>query len=77
MLLRKSSNTNSLCLRESAYVEDLLRILQIYLGVVLAGVVIITGFFQFYQERKSASIMKSFANLVPPMVTVCDLTPKS
>ena len=37
----------------------------LYLGAILAAVVIITGFFSYYQEAKSASILKSFSKLVP------------
>lgn len=39
--------------------------LQLYLGMVLAGVVIITGVFQYYQENKSSKIMDSFKDMVP------------
>ena len=38
---------------------------QLYLGVVLSAVVIITGCFSYYQEAKSSKIMESFKNLVP------------
>ena len=38
---------------------------NLYLGVVLTFVVVITGIFSFYQENKSSKIMESFANLVP------------
>ena len=38
---------------------------QLYLGVVLSAVVIITGCFSYYQEAKSSKIMDSFKNLVP------------
>jgi sodium/potassium-transporting ATPase subunit alpha len=38
---------------------------NLYLGVVLALVVIITGVFQYYQESKSDAIMESFKNMVP------------
>ncbi|XP_060761991.1 sodium/potassium-transporting ATPase subunit alpha-2 isoform X2 [Neoarius graeffei] len=38
---------------------------NLYLGVVLAAVVIITGCFSYYQEAKSSRIMESFKNLVP------------
>jgi len=38
---------------------------QLYLGVVLAAVVIITGCFQYYQEAKSSRIMESFKDMVP------------
>uniref|UniRef100_A0A4W4FZU8 Sodium/potassium-transporting ATPase subunit alpha n=1 Tax=Electrophorus electricus TaxID=8005 RepID=A0A4W4FZU8_ELEEL len=37
----------------------------LYLGVVLAAVVIITGCFSYYQESKSSRIMDSFKNMVP------------
>ncbi len=38
---------------------------NLYLGFVLASVVIITAVFGFYQESKSSNIMESFKNLVP------------
>jgi sodium/potassium-transporting ATPase subunit alpha len=38
---------------------------NLYLGVVLAGVVIITGCFQYFQEAKSSKIMESFKGMVP------------
>jgi len=38
---------------------------NLYLGIVLAAVVIITGVFQYYQESKSDKIMDSFKNMVP------------
>lgn len=38
---------------------------QLYLGVVLAAVVIVTGCFSYYQEAKSSKIMESFKNMVP------------
>jgi len=38
---------------------------NLYLGVVLATVVIVTGIFQYYQESKSDKIMDSFKNMVP------------
>lgn len=38
---------------------------QLYLGIVLTAVVIITGIFSYYQESKSSRIMESFKNLVP------------
>lgn len=40
---------------------------NLYLGIVLAAVVVITGIFSFYQEGKADNIMKSFAKLTPPM----------
>merc|ERR1711962_1831773 len=38
---------------------------NLYLGVVLTTVVVITGVFSYYQENKSSRIMESFKNLVP------------
>ncbi|XP_064444651.1 sodium/potassium-transporting ATPase subunit alpha-1 isoform X7 [Mirounga angustirostris] len=38
---------------------------NLYLGVVLSAVVIITGCFSYYQEAKSSKIMESFKNMVP------------
>lgn len=38
---------------------------NLYLGVVLAGVVFITGVFSYYQESKSSKVMESFKNMVP------------
>ena len=38
---------------------------QLYLGVVLTVVVIITGCFSYYQDAKSSKIMESFKNMVP------------
>lgn len=43
---------------------------QLYLGIVLMSVVIITGCFQYFQERKSSKIMESFKNLVPTYALV-------
>ncbi|XP_071806679.1 sodium/potassium-transporting ATPase subunit alpha-3-like [Asterias amurensis] len=38
---------------------------NLYLGIVLAAVVIITGCFSYYQEAKSSKIMESFKHMVP------------
>ena len=38
---------------------------NLYLGIVLTTVVIVTGVFSYYQESKSSKIMDSFKNLVP------------
>ncbi|VDN56256.1 unnamed protein product [Dracunculus medinensis] len=43
---------------------------NLYLGIVLAAVVIITGCFQYYQESKSSKIMDSFKNMVPTYAMV-------
>lgn len=43
---------------------------QLYLGIVLAAVVIITGCFSYYQEAKSSKIMESFKNMVPQVKRV-------
>ncbi|PIO37125.1 hypothetical protein AB205_0216920, partial [Aquarana catesbeiana] len=38
---------------------------QLYLGIVLAVVVILTGCFAYYQESKSTNIMASFNKMIP------------
>ncbi|XP_043541169.1 sodium/potassium-transporting ATPase subunit alpha-1-like, partial [Chiloscyllium plagiosum] len=38
---------------------------NLYLGIVLAAVVMITGCFSYYQESKSSRIMDSFKSMVP------------
>ncbi|NP_001166387.1 potassium-transporting ATPase alpha chain 2 [Cavia porcellus] len=38
---------------------------NVYLGVVLALVVILTGIFAYYQEAKSTNIMSSFSKMIP------------
>ncbi|KAK1167895.1 sodium/potassium-transporting ATPase subunit alpha-1-like [Acipenser oxyrinchus oxyrinchus] len=43
---------------------------NLYLGVVLAVVVILTGCFSYYQEAKSSKIMESFKNMVPQQALV-------
>ncbi|KAK5621848.1 Sodium/potassium-transporting ATPase subunit alpha-1 [Crenichthys baileyi] len=43
---------------------------QLYLGIVLAVVVIVTAFFSYYQEAKSSKIMESFKNMVPQQALV-------
>ncbi|XP_076304509.1 sodium/potassium-transporting ATPase subunit alpha-like isoform X3 [Tachypleus tridentatus] len=43
---------------------------NLYLGIVLSAVVIITGCFSYYQEARSSKIMESFKNMVPQYATV-------
>uniref|UniRef100_A0A6A7FNN5 Sodium/potassium-transporting ATPase subunit alpha n=1 Tax=Hirondellea gigas TaxID=1518452 RepID=A0A6A7FNN5_9CRUS len=43
---------------------------NLYLGVVLTGVVVITGVFSYSQEAKSSRIMESFKNMVPQYALV-------
>ncbi|GFN86124.1 sodium/potassium-transporting ATPase subunit alpha, partial [Plakobranchus ocellatus] len=43
---------------------------NLYLGVVLTGVVVVTGCFSYYQEAKSSRIMDSFKNMVPQFALV-------
>ncbi|XP_046344177.1 sodium/potassium-transporting ATPase subunit alpha-like [Haliotis cracherodii] len=38
---------------------------NLYLGIVLTAVVVVTGCFSYYQEAKSSKIMDSFKNMVP------------
>lgn len=41
-----------------------------YLGIVLASVVLISGIFSYYQEAKSDRIMDSFKKMVPQTAQV-------
>ena len=43
---------------------------QLYLGIVLTAVVVVTGVFSYYQESKSNKIMESFKNMVPQYAVV-------
>ncbi|CBJ25862.1 conserved unknown protein [Ectocarpus siliculosus] len=43
---------------------------NLYLGIVLAVVVFVTGCFSYFQNAKSDDLMKSFASMSPPKVTV-------
>lgn len=43
---------------------------NLYLGIVLTTVVVITGIFSYYQENKSSRIMESFKNMVPQYAIV-------
>lgn len=57
---------NELILSQLAPAAELLAPpFQLYLGVVLAAVVIITGCFSYFQEAKSSRIMDSFKKMVP------------
>lgn len=43
---------------------------NLYLGIVLAVVVFITGCFSYYQSSKSAALMAQFKNFIPPKALV-------
>lgn len=43
---------------------------NLYLGIVLVGVVLFTGGFSYYQEAASSKVMESFKKLVPQFATV-------
>ncbi len=43
---------------------------QLYLGIVLAFVVLITGIVTFFQNAKSEAIMEAFKNFIPPSTSV-------
>lgn len=43
---------------------------NMYMSIILAIVVSATGFFDFYQDRKSGNLMDSFANMIPPKTLV-------
>lgn len=44
---------------------------QVYLGTVLALVVILTGIFAYYQEAKSTNIIASFSKMSPQVSGSC------
>lgn len=41
---------------------------NLYLGIVLAVVVFVTGCFSYFQNAKSDDLMRSFASMSPPKV---------
>lgn len=43
---------------------------NLYLGIVLSAVVLITGCFSYYQSSKSAALMAQFKNFIPPRALV-------
>jgi len=43
---------------------------NLYLGIVLTAVVVVTGCFSYYQEAKSSKIMESFKSMVPQYALV-------
>jgi sodium/potassium-transporting ATPase subunit alpha len=43
---------------------------NLYIGVVLALVVLVTGIFSYFQESKSSQIMEGFKNMMPTLATV-------
>ena len=43
---------------------------NLYLGFVLAGVVMLSGTFSFFQIAKSESVMEGFKNFIPPKCKV-------
>lgn len=63
------------CLGKQGQVPHTLLSYQLYLGVVLAAVVIVTGCFSYYQEAKSSKIMDSFKNMVPQVDGRAGLNP--
>jgi len=48
-----------------AFTSDDAKLNDLYLGIVLAVVVFVTGAFAYFQERKSSKIMESFKKMVP------------
>jgi sodium/potassium-transporting ATPase subunit alpha len=43
---------------------------NLYLGVIIVAIILITGFLTFYQTLKSQSIMDSFKDFIPPETIV-------
>lgn len=52
------------------FVHALACFFQLYLGIVLSVVVMVTGTFSYLQESKSGRIMDSFKNLVPQVSSI-------
>lgn len=48
-----------------SYAIDDVQVENLYLGIVLVTVVILTGCFSFFQDFKSAAIMEGFKNFLP------------
>jgi sodium/potassium-transporting ATPase subunit alpha len=53
-----------------AVIIDGSQVEYLYLGVVLAVVVFMTGCFSYYQDAKADAVMKGFQNMLPPQVKV-------
>jgi len=43
---------------------------NLYLGIIICVIILITGFLTFYQTMKSQSIMDSFKDFIPPETIV-------
>jgi len=43
---------------------------NLYLGIIIVAIILITGFLTFYQTMKSQSIMDSFKDFIPPETIV-------
>ena len=41
-----------------------------YLGIVIIGVVVLTGIMSFYQSSKTSAIMAEFRDFIPPKALV-------
>jgi sodium/potassium-transporting ATPase subunit alpha len=52
-----------------SYGIDPMGVDNLYLGIVLAVVVFLTGCFSYFQEASSAAVMEGFKNMIPPMVS--------
>lgn len=53
-----------------AYILDTSDPSNLYLGFVLAGVVLLSGSFSYFQIAKSESVMEGFKNFIPPKCKV-------
>jgi magnesium-transporting ATPase (P-type) len=53
-----------------AVLIDPTQVEYLYLGIVLAVVVFMTGCFSYYQDAKADAVMEGFANMMPPEVLV-------
>lgn len=52
------------------YGLDSKQVENLYLGIVLAAVTVLTGMFSYYQDAKSQAVMAGFKNMLPPETIV-------
>ncbi|KAK0412529.1 hypothetical protein QR680_006267 [Steinernema hermaphroditum] len=52
------------------YIMDTTVILNLYVAIMLFGIVIIMCFVQFFEEKKTLAVIRAFSQLLPPQCTV-------
>lgn len=61
---------SALCFMGYGLQEDKTDQSNLYLAIVLAICVVITGLMAFYMSSKAANIMAQFKDFIPPLATV-------